>query len=153
MSFVSIRKALFLTALLIWVAAAPTALVDYSPQAPRVERTFVYKAVGETRIEADVYWTEGAAARPVVMWIHGGALIFGSRVGVPPQLRAFCESNGFVLVSIDYRLAPEVKLPEIMSDLEDAITWVRGELIIFEITNMLIIMPTNVAAAIKVTVI
>ena len=127
MKFFSSRKALFLTAVLTGVAVAPAALVAQSPQASRVESTFVYKVVGETRIEADVYWTEGAVMRPVVMWIHGGALIFGSRAGVPPQLRALCESNGFVLVSIDYRLAPEVKLPAIASDLDDAIIWVREE--------------------------
>jgi len=32
---------------------------------------------------------------------------------------------GFALVSIDYRLAPETKLPAIISDVEDAFRWIR----------------------------
>ena len=32
----------------------------------------------------------------------------------------------FVVVSLDYRLAPETKLPEIISDVEDAFRWLRG---------------------------
>ena len=34
---------------------------------------------------------------------------------------------GYALVSIDYRLAPETKLPAIIEDLQDAIVWVRAE--------------------------
>jgi acetyl esterase/lipase len=32
---------------------------------------------------------------------------------------------GYALVSIDYRLAPETKLPAILEDVEDALRWVR----------------------------
>ena len=34
---------------------------------------------------------------------------------------------GYTLISIDYRLAPETKLAEIIEDLEDAYAWVRSE--------------------------
>ena len=32
---------------------------------------------------------------------------------------------GYVVVSIDYRLAPQVKLPAILEDVRDACDWVR----------------------------
>jgi acetyl esterase/lipase len=32
---------------------------------------------------------------------------------------------GFMVVSVDYRLAPETKLPAILEDVQDACTWVR----------------------------
>jgi acetyl esterase/lipase len=35
--------------------------------------------------------------------------------------------NGYVLISIDYRLAPETKLPAIIEDVEDAFRWLRSE--------------------------
>jgi acetyl esterase/lipase len=89
-------------------------------------QTAVYKTVGDTKIEADVYGADDQV-RPAVVWIHGGALIMGSRKGVPRQLSELCHKEGFVLVSIDYRLAPEVKLPEIAADLRDAMHWVRTE--------------------------
>src|SRR2546421_613846 len=78
--------------------------------------THVYKTVGDVQIAADVYRAEDKVARPVVVWIHGGALINGSRNSVPKPLMDLCRSEGYVLVSLDYRLAPEVKLPAIIED-------------------------------------
>lgn len=45
---------------------------------------------------------------------------------VPPWLLEACSQHGWALVSFDYRLAPETKLPEIVSDVEDAFGWLRG---------------------------
>lgn len=89
------------------------------------KRTYTYKTVEELEIQADVYRHENDVKRPVIVWLHGGALIFGSRAGVPGQLRELAEDQGFVLVSLDYRLAPETKLPEIVADLNDGLQWVR----------------------------
>ena len=36
-------------------------------------------------------------------------------------------ATGFVIVSIDYRLAPETKLPAIIEDVQDAWRWLRQE--------------------------
>ena len=93
--------------------------------APPVKKTFTYKTVDGLAIRADVYRPDDAAPHPVVVWIHGGALIMGHRGGLPSeQLRRYLEA-GFAVVSIDYRLAPEVKLPAILDDVRDAFRWVR----------------------------
>src|SRR5262249_13775470 len=73
------------------------------------------------------YRPEDAAVRPVVVWIHGGALINGSRTSVPRQLLDLCRAEGFALVSLDYRLAPEVKLPAIIEDIQDAFRWLHEQ--------------------------
>ena len=75
-------------------------------------KTYTYKTVGELKIEADVWRPEGAAVRPVLIWLHGGALIMGGRRSpgdAPPDLLGLCQQEGYVLVSADYRLAPEAK--------------------------------------------
>jgi len=90
-----------------------------------VKRTHVYKQVGETEIKADVYRAADQQKRPVLVWIHGGALITGSRAGVPARLRSLAEDEGYVLVSIDYRLAPQANIEEIVSDVRDALKWIR----------------------------
>jgi acetyl esterase/lipase len=54
-------------------------------------------------------------------------LINGHREQLSAQVRDFAFANGFALVSLDYRLAPETKLPEILSDIEDAFRWLRGD--------------------------
>jgi acetyl esterase/lipase len=90
-------------------------------------KTYTYKTVGKTEIKADVHRLDDKEVRPVVVWLHGGALIVGSRRHVPGELLRLCKSEGAALVSFDYRLAPEVKLPAIIEDVEDAFRWLRTE--------------------------
>ncbi len=89
--------------------------------------TYTYKTVDGCEIKADVFHAAPGARKPAVMWIHGGALIMGSRK--PPDARLLAElgKRGFVVASIDYRLAPETKLPGIIEDVQDAWRWLRRE--------------------------
>jgi acetyl esterase/lipase len=91
------------------------------------KETFTYKTIGNTNIKADVYRLAGQGLRPVIIWIHGGALILGSREALPADERERFLRAGYVVVAIDYRLAPETKLPEILKDVEDAHRWVRDK--------------------------
>lgn len=93
--------------------------------APLAKKTHTYKTVGEVKVQADVYRPDDTKVRPVVVWIHGGALVTGNKAGVPKNILDLCREEGFALVSIDYRLAPEVKLPDIISDVSDSIAWLR----------------------------
>src|SRR5262249_37558334 len=77
------------------------------------KKTYVFKTVGACPIKADVYGVSGTAPRPVVIWIHGGALIMGDRGGIDRRIRDRLLEAGYTVVSIDYRLAPETKLPAI----------------------------------------
>ena len=88
--------------------------------------TFIYKSAGGCDIQADVMPPTRLLKRPpAIVFIHGGALIMGSRRRMPlGQLTRFL-SAGYVVVSIDYRLAPETKLPQIIEDVRDALRWVR----------------------------
>jgi acetyl esterase/lipase len=88
-------------------------------------RTYVYKTVGDCAIRADVYRPPGEAPRPTLLWIHGGALIFGDRRMLPREQMLRYVGAGYVVVSVDYRLAPESKLPAVLEDLDDAYRWVR----------------------------
>ena len=89
--------------------------------------TLTYKVAGLCKIKADVFTSPLAGARPIVLWIHGGALIMGNRQGIDRPLRDRLLKAGYSLISIDYRLAPETKLPAILEDVEDAYRWARTE--------------------------
>jgi acetyl esterase/lipase len=102
------------------------ARIQAPPQARFPVKTYVYKESDGVPIQSDVYRSEGKLPLPVVVWIHGGALIQGSRSGVPRDLLDLCRAENFALVSIDYRLAPEVKLPAFLDDVKDAFRWIRG---------------------------
>ncbi len=91
------------------------------------KRTYTYKVVDGCEIQADAFGITAGEARPVLLWLHGGALVCGTRERMrPAHLRLYTEA-GYVVVAIDYRLAPETKLPGIIEDLQDACLWLRTE--------------------------
>lgn len=89
--------------------------------------TVVYKQAGTLAIKADVYHYSDTKVRPVVVSLHGGALIMGHRENLTRPVSNFALTNGYVLMSFDYRLAPETQLPAIIEDVEDAFRWLRVE--------------------------
>jgi acetyl esterase/lipase len=126
--------ALSIIVLIVLITTAPldaqedlAATENADPQLAKT--TCVYKQVDACEIKADVYRLPGDDIRPALVWIHGGALIGGDRelvaIGALKEyLQRYLEA-GFVVISIDYRLAPETKLPQIIEDLQDAFRWVR----------------------------
>jgi acetyl esterase/lipase len=91
-----------------------------------VKKTVIYKEDVNFSIKADFYGTYQENA-PVVIYIHGGGLIWGTREEISEEMIKLYTDNGLSLFSIDYRLAPATKLPEILKDIEDAIHWIQVE--------------------------
>lgn len=91
------------------------------------KETHVYKVADGCEVRADAYLAGQGGRCPVLVWIHGGALIMGCREGIRPNHLDAYLTAGYHVVAIDYRLAPETKLPGIVEDLEDAFKWVRAE--------------------------
>lgn len=72
----------------------------------------------------------GAAAdappRPAVLHIHGGGYIVGSVAeGIVP-LQQLSAAHGCVIVSVDYRLAPETHFPGSLEDNYAALRWLHA---------------------------
>jgi len=107
------------------IAAVLLAAALQANPAPLQKKSFVYKESGGVKIELDVHRDDSAGTRPVLVWIHGGALIMGSRAQVPRDLLELCRAENVALVSIDYRLAPQAKVPEIIEDVQAAFRWIR----------------------------
>jgi acetyl esterase len=61
---------------------------------------------------------------PVVMWFHGGGWVLGNVVGYDPVCSFIAAEVGCVVVSVDYRMAPEHRAPVAVEDCVDATTWV-----------------------------
>jgi acetyl esterase/lipase len=95
-------------------------------QSPETQpETHTYKTVGDLAIKLDVYRPHDEHTGAAVVWIHGGALIGGNRSDIDRRVRKHTLEAGHVLISLDYRLAPETPLPEIVHDVEDAFDWIR----------------------------
>ena len=90
--------------------------------------TYIYKRAGGCDICADLYMPPGAASSvPVLLWVHGGALIMGGRESPDERVKEHALALGAALVSIDYRLCPETVMSELVADVCDAVSWVRRE--------------------------
>ena len=101
-----------------------TSVQDAEGQEP-AKKTYAYKTTGGLRILADVYRAPDDIIRPAILYIHGGALIMGDRSWLNPvQAKKYLEA-GYTIISIDYRLAPQAKLHQIIEDLTEAYRWVR----------------------------
>lgn len=88
--------------------------------------TYIYKTIDGCEIHADVFLpNRDEMLKPVLVYIHGGALIYGSRTMIRKEHLLRFLDEGYVVVSIDYRLAPETKLPEIIEDLNDSFQWIH----------------------------
>jgi arylformamidase len=100
-------------------------LFSFSPlHAQTMKSDIPYVPNGHARHVLDVYFPEGAKDLPVVFWIHGGGWQSGDKTGIKTKPAWFGE-KGFVFVSINHRLLPEVTMEALTGDVAKAFGWVR----------------------------
>ncbi len=74
-------------------------------------------------IPVRVYRPSGATMLPLLLWFHGGGWVTGNLETHDNVCRLLCEEVGAVVVSVDYRLAPEAKFPAAADDCMSAYEW------------------------------
>lgn len=73
------------------------------------------------------YRRDRPAGAPVLLNFHGGGFHSGSKAReARPLIRHLTSRRGFVCVSADYRLQPQVTLADQVADVRAAIAWVRA---------------------------
>lgn len=77
-------------------------------------------------IPVRIYRPGGRGAAATVLWFHGGGWITGSLHTGDVIARELAAATGAVVVSIDYRLAPEHPFPAGMDDAVAGLTWARA---------------------------
>ena len=65
----------------------------------------------------------GAESAGVLVWFHGGGWVVGNLGTADATCRALANRSGAVVVSVDYRLAPEHPAPAALDDCMAALTW------------------------------
>lgn len=73
-----------------------------------------------------VFTPPGRGPHPVVVFLHGGGWVIGDPDTHDDQGRALCARGGAVVVSVDYRLAPEDPFPAALDDAGAATAWVAA---------------------------
>jgi acetyl esterase len=94
------------------------------PGAPvaRVEDMQLPSAAGE--IPVRIYTPDKPTPLPVLVWYHGGGWVLGTLDASDHTCRELANAAGCIVVSVDYRLAPEHKFPASPEDCEAAYEWV-----------------------------
>ncbi len=99
-------------------------------QAPKIDRDQRYGEHERHRLDVHAGGAEDGA--PVFVFVHGGGFVGGDKVvpGTPQydHIGAWAVRNGWVGVTITYRLAPEHTWPAGAQDVAAAVQWVRDNI-------------------------
>ena len=112
-------------------------------------RDYVFKEIDGVKIEATVFWKPQSSSAHYgvgmtfprtlnrliarlthfqALGFHGGAFVIGSRYFLPEAEIEYLADAGFVVVSADYRLCPQVALYDVIQDAIDSFAWCKREL-------------------------
>ncbi|MDP9457018.1 MAG: alpha/beta hydrolase [Actinomycetota bacterium] len=92
------------------------------PEEIATENRTIPGPAGEIPIR--VYTPAGEGPKPVIVYFHGGGWVIGELDTVDNPLRRIANRTGAVVVSVDYRLAPEHVYPAAFDDCYAATAWV-----------------------------
>ena len=84
----------------------------------------VFRQIDDVEVKCDVYQPDSTEPMPAVVMIHGGGWRQGSKVSMLRHARRVARV-GYVVVSINYRLAPRHPWPAQIDDCQYAIRWLR----------------------------
>ncbi len=78
-------------------------------------------AAGE--LEYRLYRPATPGPHPIVLYFHGGGWVLGSAISDDPLCRDLCAQSGAIVISANYRHAPEARFPAAVEDGWAALNW------------------------------
>src|SRR5687767_8759314 len=126
------REAVMKRILSLALALAP-ALLFVAPAAQgqqpggTVLRDVEYATVGDVSLRLDLYLpSDGEGPFPVLVWIHGGGWMEGSKNLAPNSFQVRQTARGYAVASINYRLSQQAIFPAQIHDCKAAVRWLRA---------------------------
>lgn len=92
----------------------------------QVRSGIVYARPDGRDLRADLYLPAGPGPHPAIVMLHGGLWRLGSRSTMSWEARQLA-SRGYVVMAIDYRLAPQSIFPAQILDAKTAVYWLRAQ--------------------------
>jgi acetyl esterase/lipase len=121
-----LQAILFPVSLALVLSAAIAQQFSQSARLPAgtiVHRDLPYVTGGHERQKLDLYLPKSEKKLPVIIWIHGGAWLAGSKAdGVPLDYVA----DGYAVASINYRLSQDAVFPAQIQDCKAAVRSLRA---------------------------
>lgn len=86
----------------------------------------VYRSIGTRQLRVNVYYPaiNSDKLSPAVLLIHGGGWISGSKENQRPMAQRLAQ-EGFVAVTVEYRLSREAMYPAAVMNIKAALDWMR----------------------------
>jgi len=125
-------RVLMVAAGIVGVAASTARAAESKPAQPYVPNLVLHRDIeyvpgGHPRQKLDLYLQIPATfeipQRPLIVWVHGGAWLGGSK-NPCPALRFV--NQGYAVASINYRLSQHAIFPAQIEDCKAAIRWLRA---------------------------
>jgi acetyl esterase/lipase len=77
-------------------------------------------------IPVRIYWPRADGKLPILVYSHGGGWIFSSIAAEDRVTRLIANAAKVIVISVNYRLAPEHPYPAASDDSEDVFLWARA---------------------------
>lgn len=98
----------------------------FTADAPAVDRVGDRSIPGPTEIPVRIYRPATSSPAPVLVFYHGGGWVLGTLDSAGSICRRLARRTGRIVVSVDYRVAPEHPFPAAVADAESALSWVAA---------------------------
>jgi acetyl esterase/lipase len=90
-------------------------------------RDLVYAEADDRALRVDVYHRRDTPSNaPVLLFVHGGAWILGFKEYQALPMLHRMAAQGWVCMSVDYRLSPRASFPDHVVDVKRAIAWAKA---------------------------
>lgn len=125
---------------------APSNLLDMNVQLKSIEEQFITMRDGEN-IKIRVYSPQGDGPFPIIIYYHGGGWVLNSVDTCHETCQLLSFKTNSVVVSVDYRLAPEYKFPIPVYDAYDTFLWTYKNAQVFHgLANKISVMGDSAGA-------
>lgn len=102
---------------------------ESGPSVSKISDYLIPSANGD--IPTRIYTPEGEGPFPILVWFHSGGWVLGNLNTTESECRNLTNLAECVVVSVDYRLAPESKFPAAVEDCYIATKWVSDHPALF----------------------
>lgn len=126
--------------LFLFISCSSSSIVDEDHVDFLSNETVVYKKTSSdvNLTSLDIYTVQNSnALKPVVVWVHGGGWAIGDKLNGMQTKTSFFNDQGYIFVSINYRLSPfpyelenegRIKHPAHSIDVLDALQWIQNNI-------------------------
>jgi acetyl esterase/lipase len=105
--------------------------IDLSSQQPHIDSVSSTDYIvnhNDVKVPVRVYRPKASQVPlPALVWIHGGGYCFGSLEAEDYTVKRMTEAVGCIVISVDYRLAPEYPFPAPLNDCYGALLWTADQ--------------------------